>query len=169
MDKNKYIHKSWKRLEILKYIMETGLDTRGYSFLTKDDLIYKISHYIKKNEIKNLEFLFNIKPTKNVPNVLRQMVTKKARKIINYTKILDLEYSGYSDMEQVKIDVLTIQPYSEIPSVKMAIKSWNEIAEDTVEYAHKDKYDLTFKDTKNLKKEISGLHVKKGTFIIDLS
>tara|TARA_R110000823_G_scaffold201426_1_gene332276 strand:- start:700 stop:849 length:150 start_codon:yes stop_codon:yes gene_type:complete len=48
MDKNKYIHKSWKRLEILKYIMETGLDTRGYSFLTKDDLIYKISHYIKK-------------------------------------------------------------------------------------------------------------------------
>ena len=169
MENNEYIHKSWKRLEILKYVMETGLDTRGYSFLTKDDLIYKISHFIKKNEIKDLEFLFKIKPTKNVPNVLRQMITKKARKIINYTKILDLEYSGYSDIDQVKIDLLTIQAYSDIPSVKMAIKSWNEISGDTVEFLHKDKYDLTVKDSKKLKKEINGLHVKKGSFIIDLS
>ena len=59
MNNKQFIHKSWKRIEILKYVMENGIDCRGYCYLTKNDLVFKITNYIHSNEITNLYFLFN--------------------------------------------------------------------------------------------------------------
>ena len=164
------IHKSWKRIEILNIIDKLGIDVKTYSYLNKDDCFIKFSLYIKSNNIKELEYLFRTKPVIHMPIHKRSILTKKARKVLNYCKTLDLNESEYVSIIKVKEDIDLIKEYQWIPCIRKAIQSWNEINEEFIpNIQEKLEYELTLDEEKALKRKLKGLTVKKGIFILDLS
>ena len=164
------IHKSWKRIEVLNIIDKLGIDVKQYSYLNKDDCFNKFTLYIESENIKKLEYLFKTKPVIHIPIHKRSILTKKAKKILNYCKTLDLNESEYISIIKVKEDIDLIKEYQWIPCIRKAIQSWNEINDDLIPYIQeKLEYELTLDEEKVLKRKLKGLTVKKGIFILDLS
>ena len=164
------IHKSWKRIEVLNIIDKLGLDVKQYSYLNKDDCFSKFTLHIESENIKKLEYLFKTKPVIHIPIHKRSILTKKAKKILNYCKTLDLNESEYISIIKVKEDIDLIKEYQWIPCIRKAIQSWNEINDDLIPYIQeKLEYELTLDEEKVLKRKLKGLTVKKGIFILDLS
>ena len=164
------IHKSWKRIEVLNIIDKLGLDVKQYSYLNKDDCFSKFTLHIESENIKKLEYLFKTKPVIHIPIHKRSILTKKAKKILNYCKTLDLNESEYISIIKVKEDIDLIKEYQWIPCIRKAIQSWNEINDDLIPYIQeKLEYELTLDEENVLKRKLKGLTVKKGIFILDLS
>ena len=128
------IHKSWKRIEVLNIIDKLGLDVKQYSYLNKDDCFSKFTLHIESENIKKLEYLFKTKPVIHIPIHKRSILTKKAKKILNYCKTLDLNESEYISIIKVKEDIDLIKEYQWIPCIRKAIQSWNEINDDLIPY-----------------------------------
>jgi len=135
-----------------------------------ETLLSKFTLHIESENIKKLEYLFKTKPVIHIPIHKRSILTKKAKKILNYCKTLDLNESEYISIIKVKEDIDLIKEYQWIPCIRKAIQSWNEINDDLIPYIQeKLEYELTLDEEKVLKRKLKGLTVKKGIFILDLS
>jgi hypothetical protein len=161
------IHKSWKRIEVLNIIDKLGIDVKQYSYLKKSDCFLKFSSYIKTNKLHYLDYLFKTKPVIHLPMHKRSILTKKAKKVLNYCNTLDLEISLYSSILQVKDDIDMIKEYQFIPCARKAIQSWNEISDEYIPYIQElAEYDITNEEHITLKKKLCSLCIKRGKFII---
>ena len=166
-NKEYHIHQSWKRLEILNIIYKLSIDIKAYCYLNKYDLNEKLTAFILTNNYKILFFLFSAKPQRKIKYYDKTILTQKARKVCNYCRSLNLEYSGYFHMDEIQIDIEDIKDYTDICSVNKAIKQWNKVSNSTYKTdAYYSEYELTIEDEKKIRQRMLGLNVKHGKFII---
>ena len=166
------IHKSWKRIEILNIIDTLGLDIKQYSYLHKKECNIKFTEYIKLNNLTNYFYLFKTKPPSSMSQHERSKLTKKATKIKTYCETLDLEFSKYNNINEIKADINMIKNSQQISCIRKAIEMWNTMHdfELPVPYLNEQlEHEVSLEQEKTLVNKINHLSVKRGEFLIDFN
>jgi len=170
MNKEYHIHGTWKRLEILNIIYKLSIDIKAYCYLNKYDLNEKLTSFILTNDYQILYFLFSAKPQRKIKYYDKTILTQKSRKISNYCRSLNLEHSGYLNMDEIQIDIEDIKDFTDICSVNRAMKLWNKVSgSDYKTDAYYSEYELTLEEEKKMRQRMLGLTVKRGKFLVEFS
>jgi hypothetical protein len=163
------IHKTFSKKDIIKFMLDCGIFIDDN--LNKDEVRYFLSNLFQKNfnikinkygYYRTRELLYHLRSNNNNKELKpseKTQIVKIARKIIRLGKNhYSFIFSEYDNFEQVKSDCIQIYQYGYLASVRKAIKYYNFLNLDHINYLnHND----------NVKKDIIFLF-KKGNYIVNL-
>ena len=165
------IHKTFSKKEIIKFMADCGIYIE--EDFNKEELKIYLNNLFQKNiKIKNnkynyykkIDLLLHLK-NKNYEKELKPIEKKRviniARKVIHLAKHHYMfNFSEYNNFEEVKYDCLQIYKYGYLSSVRKAIKYYNYLDLDHI----------NFINSNNIynKKEIK-FNFKKGNYIVKLN
>lgn len=166
------IHKTFSKKDIIKFLGHCGIvieqqfnkqELKEYltNFLKKDfnknSLIKNKYGYTKKREI--IVHLRNINYEKELIPQQKKIIVNIARKIIKFGKNhFIFNFSEYNNFEEIKSDCIQIYQYGYLSSVRKAIKYYNYLDLDHINYLNCD-------NSNNNKKDIK-YNIKKGKYVI---
>jgi hypothetical protein len=137
----KAIHKSHSRNDLLEIIEIFNLDITDYELLSKDGIRDNIMIALQsvceiapncEYPIMDLEtlcdFLEHPSPRKSITPEEKLKIMKKVKQIIHFVQLCSCEYapSHYKTLKAVRRDVNYIRKYGDFPSVRRAIRIFNE-------------------------------------------
>jgi hypothetical protein len=137
----KKIHKSHSRNDLLEIIDIFDLDINDYELLSKDGIrdniiiaLHSVSEVAPncKYPIKDLDslcdFLENTSPRKSISPEDKLDIMKRVKRIIHFVQLCscDLHASHYKTLKEVRKDVLYIRKFGDFPSVRRAVRLYNE-------------------------------------------
>ena len=165
------IHKTFSKKEIIKFMADCGIIIE--EDFNKDELKEYLTKFFRNNikiksnkygYTKKRELLIHLRNRNNEKELKpeqKKIVVKIARKIINLAKNHYIfSFSEYNNFEEVKKDCITIYQYGYLSSVRKAIKYYNYLDLDHINYINSNK--------KNNKKDIN-FNLKKGKYTIILN
>lgn len=177
------INKTHSKGELVNIINNYNIDISNPSKYRKIELsallVEKINLLDKIVPVCNLPFLtlielkqylINTNPKKTLTIKQKNNIVMKCKKIKHYCENLySIKNSLYRDEEELLEDINLIKNYGIIPSVRLAIKKYNnneklkdKIQVNIPEYVQRE---LNYKKTLKVKKQ-QGLKVRTGKFIL---
>ena len=167
------IHKTFSKKEIIKFMSDCGiiieedfnkhelkeyLTTFFQKSFNKNSLIKNKYGYTKKREL--LTHLRNRNNEKELKPEQKKRIVRIARKIIHLAKNHYMfNFSEYNNFEEVKTDCITIYQYGYLSSVRKAIKYYNYLDLDHINYINSN-------NLNNKKKDVN-FKSKNGKFTIN--
>jgi hypothetical protein len=167
------IHKTFSKKEIIKFMADCGIiieedfnkkELKEYLTIffeksfNQNDLIKNKYGYIKKRQL--LLHLKNRNNEKDLKPHEKKVIVNIARKIIHLAKHHYMfNFSKYNNFEEVKSDCIDIYQYGYLSSVRKAIKYYNFLDLDHINYINCNNL--------NNKKDIK-FNFKKGNYIVKL-
>jgi hypothetical protein len=137
----KAIHKSHSRNDLLEIIEIFNLDINDYELLSKDGIrdniiiaLHSVCEVAPNCEYPIMDidtlidFLENPSPRKTVSPDEKLKIMKKVKRIIHFVQLCscDINTSHYETLKAARKDVLYIRKYGDFPSVRRAIRIYNE-------------------------------------------
>jgi hypothetical protein len=137
----KAIHKSHSRNDLIEIIEIFNLDITDYELLSKDGIRDNIMIALKSvsNVAPNCDFpimdldtlcdfLEHPSPRKSISPEDKLEIMKKVKRIIHFVQLCscDLNASHYKTLKAVRKDVNYIRKYGDFPSVRRALRLYNE-------------------------------------------
>lgn len=166
------IHKSFSKKEIIKFCSDCGIiieedfnknELKEYlTNIFRNNIKIKLNKYgyTKKREL--LAHLRNKNNEKELKPEEKKRIVRIARKIIYLAKNHYMfNFSEYNNFEEVKNDCITIYQYGYLSSVRKAIKYYNYLDLDHINY-------LNSNNLNSNKKDIN-FNLKKGKYTIILN
>jgi len=165
------IHKTFSKKEILKFMADCGIIIE--EDFNKNELKEYLTNFFENTFNNNMliknkygytnkrDLLFHLRNKNNEKDLKpdeKKIVVSIARKIIHLAKNHYMfNFSEYNNFEEVKTDCITIYQYGYLSSVRKAIKYYNYLDLDHINYINCNNY--------NNKKDIN-FKTKKGKFTI---
>jgi hypothetical protein len=166
------IHKTFSKKEIIKFMADCGIIIE--EDFNKDELKEYLTKFFRNNikiksnkygYTKKRELLAHLRNKNNEKELKpdeKKIVVKIARKIIHLAKNHYIfSFSEYNNFEEVKTDCISIYQYGYLSSVRKAIKYYNYLDLDHINY-------MNF-DNCNVKKKEVNFKSKNGKFTINFN
>jgi hypothetical protein len=135
------IHKTHSRTDLIEIIEIFNLDINDYELLSKESIRHNIMIALKSvcevapnsefpiTDLDTLcDFLSHPSPRKSLSPDDKLEIMKKVKKIIHFVQLCscDIPSSHYDSLQSVKKDIHYIKSYGDFPSVRRAIRLFNE-------------------------------------------
>ena len=178
------IHKSFSRKDLISVCESLRIEIEDMTDYNKHQLITKLEEWYDNNQsafflpnqlcIDNVSqlitYLGSVNQSKINSSHTREMVMKKAKKLIAYSKNgYILTHDVYDTINDVIEDVEIILPFGDSPSVRKAVEWINNDSKISEKYfpVISEQTQRKLEEKKILKKNFSGkLKVKYGHFVI---
>jgi len=169
------IHKTFSKKEIIKFMSDCGIiieeDFNKHELKEYLTNFFKTNFKIKLNKYgytKKRELLVHLRNRNNEKELKpeeKKRIVRIARKIIHLAKNHYMfNFSEYNNFEEVKTDCITIYQYGYLSSVRKAIKYYNYLDLDHINYMN---FFEKSSNKKNNKKDVN-FNLKKGYYTIML-
>ena len=172
------IHKTFSKKEILKFMADCGIIIE--EDFNKNELKEYLTNFFENTFNNNMliknkygytnkrDLLFHLRNKNNEKDLKpdeKKIIVSIARKIINLAKNHYMfNFSEYNNFEEVKTDCITIYQYGYLSSVRKAIKYYNYLDLDHINYMN---FFEKSSNKKNNKKDVN-FNFKKGYYTIML-
>ena len=135
------IHKTHSRNDLIEIIEVFNLDIANYDVLSKDGIrdniiiaLMGVSEVVPITEFPIMDFetlcdfLQHPSPKRSISPDEKLIIMKRVKNIIHFVSLCsqDIASSNYQDICEVKDDAKYIKKYGDLPSVRRALRIFNE-------------------------------------------